>query len=416
MEKKLQETFLRSLGQQEAEGDETASQHAAYQYTIFRYRTCLIQQVLSEIDMARKIFINSILYKERVGMNKPKNRNAIRVLAKAVSTDKGKQWARFGLGLLIFPVSVLFLSLLTPASWRQAFIAFQIKLFLFAAMITASYIAFPRMRQFLHFGLERFRTFDQCLNTSQRLYRSVLLLGVSILVLAQVGPGPWMPPLVWAFFAFCVFVALFDALRWYQSMSEHALGKAVIGLGFASASTFAYAIARQEIAEVTHVTPSNFIHTTLLMAIFTIPVLIVLAGGVVYLTCMIASMVVVPFSLLARDAPSGLKAWLFAGLIKDNPTKHPIATKIFQFFFYGTLGLCVLRMGGTIMLRYELELQKRLPSSVYYLDMYQGQECKLQPGEKLAPLGDSKFLIGKSIDNGHIEFQPPVKCEDLPSR
>ena len=68
------------------------------------------------------------------------------------------------------------------------------------------------------------------------------------------------------------------------------------------------------------------------------------------------------------------------------------------------------------MFRYELELQKLLPSAIYYLDMYRGQECKLQPGEKLAPLGDSKFLIGKLTADKRIEFLSPVKCDELPAR
>ena len=258
-------------------------------------------------------------------MKKPKMSRVGHVVTKVLSTDQGKQWARFGLGLLIFPASVLFLSLWMPASWGPAFIAFQIKIFLVFAVVAAGCIAFPQMRQFLQSLADRLRNFDQSLNTSQRLYRSVLVLGVGMLLLVWFGAAPWMSSLVWSFVVFCVFVALFDALRWYRSMSEHTLGKAVIGLGFASASTFAYAIARQEITEAIHVTPTNFTHTTLLTAIMTIPVLVVLAGGLIYVVCMVASLIVVPFSLLTREAPSGLKAWLFAGIIKDNPMKHPIA-------------------------------------------------------------------------------------------
>ncbi len=195
------------------------------------------------------------------------------------------------------------------------------------------------------------------------------------------------------------------------------MGKGILSLGFAAFSTLAYAIARQEIADVVGVTPTNLTHTTLLVAILTIPVLISLVGGFIFLACMAASMVVLPFSIMLKDAPSGLKTWLFAGLLKTSSSvKYPTITKIFQVFFYAALGSFIMQMGNITLPHYETSLKGYLPAAIYHLDMYHGKECKLAAGEKLVPLGDSKFLIGTRSLSGQVEILTPIKCDDLPTR
>ena len=65
---------------------------------------------------------------------------------------------------------------------------------------------------------------------------------------------------------------------------------------------------------------------------------------------------------------------------------------------------------------YESSVKAYLPAAIYHLDMYHGKECKLTSDEKLAPLGDSKFLIGIRNVKGQIEMLAPVKCDELPVR
>ncbi|KAB8064560.1 hypothetical protein [Janthinobacterium violaceinigrum] len=341
--------------------------------------------------------------------------NIFKKLLQFFSTPKGKQWRHIASYLIVFLILIIPVSFSIPPQWRTSFIFFQTRIFLFFTAIAACGIIFPRTRQAALFCIRKIQDSDKILNQSQRLYRNVTLLGIGIFALSLIGGNNSATPLAWIFLSFCIIVALYDAYRWYRSMSEHAVGKAALGLGFAAASTLAYAIARQEIADIIHVTPINFTHTTLLMAILMIPTLLVLSGGLIYITCMVASLLVVPFLLLARNLPPEIKEWLFADIFKSNPIKYPLITKFFQFFFYGTLGLLIMRTGGIALPHYESTIQKLIPSTIYHLDMYHGQECKLQSGEKLAPLGDSKFLIGKPVVGVETEIFQIIKCDDIPA-
>jgi len=349
-------------------------------------------------------------------MNNAKIRQTIAAIRRVQATDKGRQWRRLGLTVLIFPIVVMGIAFWLPPVWQTTFVALQFKVFLALAACHAACLAFPRVRNILQSWKVRLQAVDHALNQAQQLYRSVVVLGICMLLLSWLGGAAVLSILVWPFIAFCLFVAFFDAFRWYRGMSEHALGKAILGLGFAVSSTVAYAIARQEIADIAQVTPTNLTHTTLLMAIMTIPVLLAFAGGAVYIACMLTSIIVLPVLVLARDTPAGLKEWLFAGTIRGTPVPHPLITKCFQFFFYGTLGLLVMQIGRGALPRYESQLQKLLPAAIYHLDMYHGLECKLAADEKLAPLGDAKFLIGKMHADGHAEILPPIKCDELPMR
>jgi hypothetical protein len=328
--------------------------------------------------------------------------------------EKKRQWKRFGLALLLYPVGAGLMLLLAPAPDRTAYMRLQITLFCIFSIFGTCYFAFPSTHQHLQSWASKAHAINQSLDTPQRLYRNVAVLSLALLLIGKISPGPWMIGLLGMFAAFCIFVAAYDATRLYQSISEHVLGKAIISLVFAAASTVAYAIARQEIGDVVHVTPTNLMHSTLLMAIMTIPFLIVAAGGIVYAGS-IAVLLILPFQHMAKDNP-GLKAWLFAGLFKESTMKYPVVTRGFQFLFYSVLGVTILNAGRMQMLPYERQLKEKLPTLVYQFDLYHGSECKLDDGEKLAPLGDAKFLIGKRYPDGRIEFLPPIKCDELPTR
>jgi hypothetical protein len=335
---------------------------------------------------------------------------------KALATEKGKQWTRLGISLLVFPLFVWALSKAAPAALAPDFIDLQLKIFLLFAATAALLITFPKLRPLLANAGSKIADQDRALETFQRLYLRVAAILLLLLFLAWLHPGPSLRPFLGVFAAFCVFVAVYDALRWYKAVSEHTLGKAALGLGFAAASTIAYALARQEIASVTHVVPLNFQHTTILMAILTIPFLLVVAGGALYAISMFASLLIVPISLLVRNMGPGMTHWLFAGVLKEGSIKYPLVTRVFQCLFYAVLGTTLYNLGKPAMSSYEAALQKLAPSAVFIFDMYEGRECPLSRGEKLAALGDAKFLIGRRDASGEIEFVGPVKCDDLAVR
>lgn len=333
----------------------------------------------------------------------------------AAAAEKKAQWKRFGLALLLYPVMASLLLLMAPAADRAAIMGLQITLFCAFGIFGICYLAFPSTPLRLQRWISKARAINQSLDTPQKLYRNVVVLCAALILTGKVCPGPWMIGLLCMFVGFCAFVALYDATRLYHAISEHALGKAVLGLAFTAASTVAYAIARQEIGDVVHVTPTNLIHSTLLVSLMTIPFLIVAAGGIVYAGSLVVLLFILPLHSMTKDKPE-LKAWLFGGLFKENTMKYSLTTRLFQFLFYSVLGAAILNVGRVQLFPYEAQLKDKLPILVYQFDLYHGSECKLTEGEKLAPLGDAKFLIGKRHADGKIEFLPPIKCDELPTR
>jgi hypothetical protein len=93
------------------------------------------------------------------------------------------------------------------------------------------------------------------------------------------------------------FIALHDVLRWYRALSENPFGKAAIAIGFAIASNLAYALANQLVSQVVHVTPTNFLRTTLFIAVLMMPVLMTLAGGVAFAIGSAASSLIILLSM-----------------------------------------------------------------------------------------------------------------------
>ncbi|MGK5042893.1 hypothetical protein ACQ4WQ_21400 [Janthinobacterium sp. GB1R12] len=341
-------------------------------------------------------------------------RKIVAAVRASISTANGQKWARRGIVLFLVPSILLLLPLLAPIAVDYTIVIFQLKIYFIVLAVITTYSKVPRFRNAAQMLIHKLRIIDQDLNKPQRLYRNIVVLGVTVTLLGYLGAGHWLPYLWWTFVVYCIYVAVLDGLRWYQALSAHTLGKASITVIFAATSTLAYAMARQEIAIAIHVVPTNFTHTSLLMAIFTIPFLIVFSGGLIYATSMVASAIIIPVLFMARSAPKGMKAWLLAETIQDSSMKYVMTTKIFQVFFYGILGLILWQQGRPAMLHYETEIQKWLPAAVYNFDMYPGKECALKPGEKLAPLGDAKFLVAKRLENGDIKFSPPMKCDDLP--
>lgn len=338
----------------------------------------------------------------------------LRARQRALASDKTKQWGRLGFLALFLPLFAWVVSKMAPETISPDVLGLQLRIFLLLIGIAALLVAFPTLRPKLDAVRCKLEGFEQTLETSQRLYLRVVQVFLLLMLLYWLNPGSMLAPLFGVFAIFCAFVAGYDGLRWYKSISEHVLGKAAIGLVFAAASTFAYAMARQEIAVATHVIPTNFQHTSILMAIMTIPLLVVIAGSVLF-GVSIALTAIAPVLLLFQDMPK-LKRWLFADTLKENPMKYLFVTRVFQIVFYATLGALLYNLGKPAMIRYEKVLLKIAPSAVFNLDMYYGRECPLQPEEKLAALGDSKFLIGRPNKQGEIEFLGPVKCEDLPIR
>jgi len=292
-----------------------------------------------------------------------------------------------------------------------------IKLFMLAVAARAIYIFAPFRKKWRELWMAAIEVY-KLLTTEQKLYANVVVFTVFCLLVRIVGTPQFLEIYIFLLLAFCGWVAFHDIYRWCKAISEHLFGKAIIGLSFAVASNIAYSVAGQGVARIIHVAPTNFTHTMLFIAIAMIPILLIFAGGIVFVVSIsISSLVMLP-SMLGGGAVSYGKAvdWIFAGTLRISAIRFNLLTRIFQILFYGVLGYCVYISGQRHMAWYEEKVAHIVPLLIYNFDMYEGRECKLDAGYKLAALGDAKFLIASKLASGDINFGSPIKCDDLPSR
>ncbi|WP_175892914.1 hypothetical protein [Burkholderia cepacia] len=215
-------------------------------------------------------------------------------------------------------------------------------------------------------------------------------------------------------FAFYLYVVIYDGMRWYKAVSDNLVGKAAIGVSFFASSNFAYSLAGQQIADIVHVTPTNFPRTIVFIAIATIPFIMVIIAGVVALFVAVMP-VFFAFPLMLGGSGRRALEWLLAGTIKRSTANYVIATFLFQVMFYGVMAWSVYTTGREKVAWYGEKMSSATSWLIYNLDMYNGRECKVKKGVKIAPLGDAKFLVAHKSSEGEIIFDNPVKCDDLPA-
>ncbi|WP_174874911.1 hypothetical protein [Vogesella oryzae] len=304
-------------------------------------------------------------------------------------------------------------SLGVQEQWRLTYIfAFTKLLFLFA-LLYSLYLIFPYRERINDLFNKTTDTYKK-LTAEQKLYVNACLLTTSTIPFYLVGGKPFLGFYFSGLLLFYGYIALHDVLRWYKALSENILGKAIIGITFAAASNFAYSLAGQAVSQIVHVAPTNFVRTVLFIAILMIPILMIFAGGIVFASGIAMSSLVMFTTIVGNTVPN-FTQWLFAGTIPESTIRFKSATRLFQFIFYSFLGFYIFTSGQKFSNWYESKISYLAPRLIYHFDMYEGRECKLDSQYKLSPLGDAKFLLAKISPSGDINFEPPVKCDDLPS-
>ena len=233
----------------------------------------------------------------------------------------------FGKGASLLLAASLIMWAIVPAPTNSEVLRFHIALIALIVLGSLPYILLSPAKR-----VERLRWAKSAiaeLTLEQRLYVRVGILLIVMLLVLTTGSGQWMKEFLVLSLVFILYVAVRDVLRWYKILSETILGKALIALGFASASSIAYGLAGQKIADGIHVTPKNFTHTNLLVAIMMIPFLITLAGALL-------SAVMIAFSslfmaLLTFPNIGKLQSWLFAGEWQPSKTRFARSTLFLRF-------------------------------------------------------------------------------------
>lgn len=307
---------------------------------------------------------------------------------------------------IVFAASLLFAAVI-PSPTNIELLRFHIALIGLIILVSTPCILLSPVQRVRRLRWAKSALAD--LTTEQKLYVRVCILFIIMILLVVAGVRHWGGDfLVGLSLLFMAYVAARDVLRWYRMLSESVLGKAAIALGFAAASSIAYGLAGQRIADVIHVTPTNFSHTNLLVAIMTIPLLITLAGAFFAAIGLFFSSVLM--ALVTFPDINKILTWLLAGEWQPSKIRFARATLVFQSIFFALLGIALYAYGQQGMGWYAAAVERQIPALVYKLDMYHGRECALEPGSKLAPLGDGRFLIATKMPSGELHFPPPVTC------
>ncbi|MFM0047503.1 hypothetical protein [Paraburkholderia sediminicola] len=316
-------------------------------------------------------------------------------------------------GVGIFIAGATLLSLFAPAALVPGTLSLIVKLFVSGLILRVLFVCMPK-RELLHKVGAKIAEIYRLLATFQKLYVNACIVSAACFLTGWMGGQPFLRLSIMMVLAFWGAVVVYDVLRWYKVLSGHLVGKAVIGIAFVAASNLAYSLAGQQIASVVHVAPTNFTHTILFIALATIPVLLIFAGGMAFFACLFMSALVMLPVMLGKHVHHAVE-WLLAGTLPKSDLQYAMVTRMFQVVFYGVVGSLLFTQGQRGMPWYDKEISHAATWLVFNFDMFEGAECKLGEGYKLAPLGDAKFLIAKRSPAGEINFEHPVKCDDLPA-
>lgn len=309
-------------------------------------------------------------------------------------------------GALLCLLGIASLSIVLPAG-----IFMGIKFLMAGLVLRVAYIYFPNRGLLQKIGAKIAETY-RSLATSQKLYVNACIFSGACILTAWAGGQPFLRVSAMMLLAFWGYVIVYDILRWYRVLADHLVGKAAVGIAFVAASNLAYSLAGQQIASVVHVAPTNFTHAILFIALATIPVLLIFAGGIVFFACLFMSSLVMLPVMLGKTFHKAVE-WLLAGTLPRSDLRY--ATRIFQVLLYGVVGSVLFTQGQRGMPWYDKQISHAATWLIFNFDMFDGTECKLGEGNKLAPLGDAKFLVARKSPAGEITFDKPVKCDDLPT-
>lgn len=348
--------------------------------------------------------------------NKPNNGSSTDQCASTPTSKEARKRELVStfLGALVAILFVVILSFMMPTNVRGSMIAI-IGVFLVTALpLRIIYIYYPN-RAVLVRCKERISEIYSSLAIHQKLYVNSCIVTSSGLLLIFAGGKPLAAVYLALMLTFYAYVVVYDVLRWYKAIYNNLIGKAVIGLAFTAASNFAYSVAGQQIADTIHVAPTNFSRTALFIAIATIPFIMIVIAGIVATVTMVMPLLSVLPLMLGGTMRRAIE-WLVAGTIQKSTVRHMFITCVFQMVFYGVMAGLAYKSGRENVSWYDKKISHATSWLIYNFDMYNGQECNLKEGSKLAPLGDAKFLIAHKSTEGAIVFDSPVKCDDLPAQ
>ncbi|EIJ9931649.1 hypothetical protein LJS09_000525 [Salmonella enterica] len=194
-------------------------------------------------------------------------------------------------------------------------------------------------------------------------------------------------------------VILCDLLGVYKKIYATLLGKGFVLVAFSLCSAFTFAVDGQIINNITGVEPSRFINTTIILAVFSIPgvMLIIMAG--VFIICL----VVLPLSFLYFSIGREFR-WILLPYIKN--------TEEIQFFgftrmcqiasfliFCSYINSSFQSFMNTTYSEFVVNIANK---SIYYLEMYEKSPCMLPPNTRGVLIDDEHVLVARNKEENYV--------------
>ncbi len=250
--------------------------------------------------------------------------------------------------------------------------------------------------------------FYEGLERQQQLYFNIIAITPFLGYVYAIDVQQAFIPLLALFFIYCLGVVAFDIIRIYVRLSTTLVGKALLAVGFAAGSNFAFALAGRVIGDLTHVPPLTFPHTLSFLAIAAIPFLFVFAGAI-YIPVFVLLFPILIYVLQFIQKTPQLMKWLLGFQVNETKRRYVTSTFIFQIIFYLSVALVVPKFFFNMASRNAKGINSTIGKSIYEFDMYPGTECKSDSSYRYASLGDENYILA-SKKVGVIKFDPPKKC------
>lgn len=194
-------------------------------------------------------------------------------------------------------------------------------------------------------------------------------------------------------------VVLYDLLDVYKKIYVTLLGKGFILVAFSLCSAFTFAVAGQVINNVTGVEPSRFINTIIILAVFSIPGVMLIVMGGAFIMCL----VVLPLSFLYFSIGREFGGILLPYIRNTEEIQFFRFTRICQIVSF--LIFCSYINSGSqnfMNTTYSEFVVNIANKSIYYLEMYEKSPCMLSPNTRGVLIDDEHVLVARKKEENYI--------------
>ena len=225
---------------------------------------------------------------------------------------------------------------------------------------------------------------------NQKLYIKALMFLIIYLLFPK-AMNPELDKVFLALFLLTWISAIgYDSLNIYKKIYETVVGKAVLLLLLTMFTNIAIGLSAQVINDVTGVNPSSFPHTQAILAIFMIPLLMVVISAFLYISILILG----PFILMFHFSDDDFKKLFIPGYSVTNKVNYLKITKIAQVVSLTIFLGLIYGFSQRVNDNYSTFVSDAARFFVYNIEMYSKAPCVIERYAKIAFIGDDKILVG----------------------